>query len=221
MLGEAAKSVAKSRTLVLNSPKLDTGTSSCKALASRCHSSGLIIVDDQVGCFARIIAIEVDLLRRKIDRLVGTNRFGRRQPFLPSCERARQGRREGTVYPDSQVKELSMFALKEKNSFHQDNANVLKTVCALAVSFGSFFDEIGDEIYCALLSQWQQQFGEEFVEANCVLIEVLRGPGGVEASFWQVKPTVHVDVGGRNGVLGQSCFNLFSNEPFTAGIDAA
>ena len=76
MLGEAAKSVAKSKTLVLSSPKLDTGTSSCKALSSHCDSSGLIIVDDQVGRFARIIPIEVDLLRWKVDRLIGANGFG-------------------------------------------------------------------------------------------------------------------------------------------------
>ncbi len=59
-----------------------------------------------------------------------------------------------------------MFALKEKNSFHQDNAYVPKTVCALAVSFGSFFDEIGDEIYCALLSQWQQRGNNNLAKSS-------------------------------------------------------
>src|SRR6266498_3434808 len=96
-----------------------------------------------MGHLTRTIARKMNLLGGKIDCLVGANRFSWRQAFLRPCECARQSSRKRTINPDSQVKKISMLSLKEKNPFHQNNANVLKGVGVLSVIPGRLFGEVG------------------------------------------------------------------------------
>src|SRR5258705_354110 len=114
-----------------------------------------------------------------------------------------------------------MLALKEKNPFHQNDVDILKTVGVLAVIPGRLFGEIGNEVDRALFFKRHQQFGKEFIEANRIVVEVCRGLDRVEASVGQIKPAIGVDVSHGDRVLAESGLNLFSDITLAAAVDAA
>src|SRR5713226_1616284 len=88
----------------------------------------LVIHQNDVGCRARIIAVDMQSLRGEADRFERMLGFTWRQVLLTSCDRPLQRGRERAIDPNRQIEMVAIRRLEQKNSFENYDIDLVEIV---------------------------------------------------------------------------------------------
>ena len=179
-----------------------------------------IIIENDICNLTRLIAFEVEPLRREVDRFEGVRSFGGRQTFLAASDRTAQCNIKRGVDPNLQVELIAIRRFEEENALQQENVDIPEDVVVLSVSHRLGITTIGDNINTALISQRKDQPVEHFFEPQRVVIEMFRRVVAVDANIRQVQPIVRTDYSDAPAEIAQPLIELRGDEAFTAPVDS-
>jgi hypothetical protein len=128
----------------------------------------------------------MDAVRRKVNRLECMPSFCRRKSFLAARNGSFQSHFIRTFNPDLEIEVFAIAGLEQKDSFKQNDVNVVKNVAMFVGKRGFGIAAIDKDIYTAVIAQRKNQPLEHFVEADCVTVKLLR-----EVLWSQTKLSAH------------------------------
>src|ERR1700693_865473 len=153
----------------------------------------LIVHKYEVSGITGTISLEVHSLSRKVDALIGSDCVGWRQSLLCAAKSPLHRGLEAAVDPETEVIALLKLPFEQKNSFQQDQIDVIEFINMLAIAGGRLFYVFGGEMAAAVARERLDQARNHFFEAECVRVEVLAWIITPEADKRQIQPSVSGD----------------------------
>ena len=154
-LGQTALLIANQR-LAPVARGADPGSASRPEFLSRRHGRRLqrgVVLENNICNLTRLIAFEVEPLRREVNRFEGVLSLGRRQTFLAASDRTAQCKIKRRVDPNLQVELIAIRRFEEKNPLQQKNVDIPEDVVVLPISDRLCITTIRDNIDTTLISQ--------------------------------------------------------------------
>src|SRR5207249_7200007 len=177
-------------------------------------------IDNDFCNLTRLSALEVEPLRREVNRFEGVLSLGGWQTFLAARNCTVQCNIKRAVDPNLEVELIAIRQFEEENALQQENVDIPEDVVVLSVSHRLGITTIGDNIDTALVSQGKDESLEHFFEPQRVVIEMFRRVVAVDANIRQVQPIVRTDYSDAPTEIAQPLIELCGNEAFTAPVDS-
>jgi len=181
----------------------------------------VVIIEYRVSGRPRVVKGKVDVLRRKVDRLVRADGFIRRQALLLSSKGSDQGGFEGTIDPQCQIIVSSEGALQQIDAFEHDDVDVPKVMHVSMIDGGRLLGEISLNPNRPLPLEWQDQLLKHVVKADGMAVKMLGWLLLVKTPRWKVEPTIDIHCDRVETLLLYASDDSLSHIPFPGTVDAA